>query len=519
MKIPCIALMSICIAAIYCTTANGQVDVQELTIANIHERYRAGDLTCESLVREYVDRIARLDQSTSLNSIVVVNPNALKRAKELDEEFKQTGQLRPLHGIPVVVKDNYDTADLQTAAGSLALKGSLPPDDAFQVRRLREAGAIVLCKSNMAEWAYSPWFTVSSIAGTTSNPYDLTRVPAGSSGGTAAAIAANLGAVGLGTDTGNSIRGPSSHCCLVGIRPTLGLVSRDGIVPLFLRNDAGGPMCRTVEDCARILDVIAGHDTADPVTGLCQNQDVGGYFQGLGQATLEGVRIGVFRTLSDQESADDEFCELFEQAIRDLAEHGAEIIDPFEIRGFDNIQKLNEFQNRLWIDTFRHDIGEYLATLGDKAPIKSLDDILNSREFDPFLKSRLDASAGSRVPSRLARPYSADPAEDENRARLLRAVEAAMDKNQIDIFVFPTWNNPPRNHDDLNSPDGNNSYHIPPATGQPAITVPMGFDSRGLPAGLQMVARRFAERKLLQIAYAYEKATRHRRPPKGLLGQ
>jgi amidase len=235
-------------------------DIIETTIAEVHRQVMEGNLTFRELVQMYLDRIDAYDDTTGLNAYVVVNPNALKRAIELDAEFVRTGQLRPLHGIPVVVKDNYDTHDLQTAGGSLSLKGSLPPDDAFQVQKIREAGAIILGKSNMAEFAFSPYVTRSSIHGTTRNPYDLTRVPAGSSGGTAAAVAANLALVGLGTDTGNSIRGPSSHNALVGIRSTMGLTSRDGIIPLYLRNDIGGPMARTVEDAVRVLEVIAISD-------------------------------------------------------------------------------------------------------------------------------------------------------------------------------------------------------------------------------------------------------------------
>ena len=200
--------------------------IEEATIAQIHAAFQAKELTSRQLTEYYLKRIEAYDQPLKLNAIVVVNPNALKRAEELDKEFKKTKKLRPLHGIPIIVKDNYETHDLQTTAGSAALKDFLPPDDAFQVKAIREAGAIVLAKSNMAEWAFSPYQTESSIAGTTLNPYDLTRVPAGSSGGTAAAVAANFGMVGLGTDTGNSIRGPSSHTCLVGLRPTLGLTSR-----------------------------------------------------------------------------------------------------------------------------------------------------------------------------------------------------------------------------------------------------------------------------------------------------
>src|SRR5215813_6741182 len=246
--------------------SRGKFEVTETTIAETQAAIRAGKVTCHQLIEAYLKRIHAYDQPTGLNALVVINPNALAEADRLDEEFKRTGKLRPLHGIPVIVKDNFDTKDLQTTGGSAALKGSIPPDDAFQVRRIREAGAIVLAKSNMAEWAFSPMLTESSIAGVTRNPYDLERVPAGSSGGTAAAVAANLGAVGLGTDTGNSIRGPSSHNALVGIRSTMGLASRDGIIPLYLRNDIGGPMARTVEDAVRVLEVIAGYDPADPIT-------------------------------------------------------------------------------------------------------------------------------------------------------------------------------------------------------------------------------------------------------------
>src|SRR5215471_11917303 len=228
--------------------AQTQFEVTETTIDQTQAAIRAGKVTCHQLVESYLKRIRAYDQSTGLNAIVVINPNALADADRLDREFKRTGKLRPLHGIAVIVKDNYDTYDLQTTGGSLALKGFVPKEDAYMVKKIREAGAIVLAKSNMAEWAFSPYVTVSSIAGITRNPYDLDRVPAGSSGGTAAAVAANLGEIGLGTDTGNSVRGPSSHNALVGIRPTMDLTSRDGIIPLYFGNDIGGPMARSVED-------------------------------------------------------------------------------------------------------------------------------------------------------------------------------------------------------------------------------------------------------------------------------
>ena len=320
------------------------------TISHIHAAFRAGELSCRQLVERYLARISAYDRPDGLNALVIVNPRALERADELDAEFRETGRLRPLHGIPVIVKDNYETHDLQTTAGSAALTGWLPPDDAFQVQAIREAGAVVLAKSNMAEWAFSPYETESSIAGITRNPYDLTRVPAGSSGGTAAAVSANLGSVGLGTDTGNSIRGPSSHACLVGIRPTIGLTSRDGILPLYLRNDVGGPMTRTVEDAARLLGVIAGYDPSDPVTEASRGRIPTDYTEFLDRDGLKGARLGVLRFLSDTPTADVEITELFEAAIADLRGRGAEVIDPFVIPEYDTVSKDQ------WCDAFRHDI-------------------------------------------------------------------------------------------------------------------------------------------------------------------
>ena len=255
----------------------------EATIADIHAALKARTLTCRALVQMYLDRIEAYDKKgPALNAIVAVNANALTVADALDVKFEQSGPTGPLHCVPIIVKDNYDTVDMPTSAGSLSLKGSIPPRDAFQIRKLREAGAIMLVKTNMAEFAFDPFETVGSLLpGYTRNPYALDRVTAGSSGGTAAAVAANFGAVGLGTDTGNSIRGPASHTSLVGMRSTMGLTSRDGIVPLFLDKDIGGPMARTVADAVAIFDVIAGYDPADPVTAASQGKRPDSYLKSL----------------------------------------------------------------------------------------------------------------------------------------------------------------------------------------------------------------------------------------------
>ena len=482
-------------------------DVTEKTIGQIHDAMKKGELTCRALIEMYLERIAKYDQPTGLNSILIVNPDAESTAGQLDREFRKIGKLRPLHGIAVIVKDNYDTHDLPTTAGSLALQGSIPPDDAYQVKQLRKAGAIVLAKSNMAEFAYTPHFTVSSIGGITRNPYDLDRVPAGSSGGTASAIAANLGTIGLGTDTGNSIRGPSSHTAIVGLRPTIGLTSRDGIVPLFLRNDVGGPMCRTVEDVARVMDAIAGFDRADQITAKSRGHIPATYLDSLKADGLQGARLGVLRTLSEQETADTEIRRLFQAALSDLRTAGAEVVD-LEIRS------LRALQKDLWRDTFRHDIEQYLKSLGQAAPVKNLQEIIDSGAFHKSIAKPLSRSLQAPVPSDLEAAYSADPADDQARRELRRLVLAIMNEHRVDALIFPTWNNPPRRIGDLKSPHGNNSPFIAPHTGQPAITVPMGFTGSGLPTGLQLVGRPFGERTLLRLAFAYEQATHHRRPPK-----
>jgi Asp-tRNA(Asn)/Glu-tRNA(Gln) amidotransferase A subunit family amidase len=383
------------------------------------------------------------------------------------------------------------------------VKGSVPPGEAFQVRKLREAGALVLAKSNMAEFAWSPFETVSSILpGYTRNPYALDRVPAGSSGGTAAAIAANFGAVGLGTDTGNSIRGPSSHTSLVGIRSTMGLTSRDGIVPLFLNRDIGGPMARTV--AVAVFDVIAGYDPADPVTAAAQGKRPDSYLKSLDKDGLQGARIGVVRQLFMGPDTDPEILALLEQALADMKRQGAEIVEDVNIPELDLIPP-----SRLFCNRFRYDIEAYLAALGPQAPVKSLADILASQKFHPSIKKRmLDAQAEpppDRNPSCVA-------AEESGR-RLARAVLESMDTARLDALVYPSWNNSPRLIGDLNSPHGNNSNRIAPPTGFPAMTVPMGFVHGNLPAGLQILGRPWSEPTLIKIGYAYEQATHHRHPP------
>lgn len=478
-------------------------DVTETTISQTQAAIFSGKVTCRQLVEAYLARIRAYDQSSGLNSIVIINPDALADADRLDREFRRTRKLRLLQGIAVIVKDNYDTAGLQTTGGSLAMKSFAPSQDAHIVKKIREAGAIVLAKSNMAEWAFSPYVTVSSIGGITRNPYDLDRVPAGSSGGTAAAVAASLGEVGLGTDTGNSIRGPSSHNDLVGIRPTMGLTSRDGIIPLFIGNDIGGPMARTVEDAARILDAVAGYDPADPITKLSEGKIPKSYTRFLDKNGLRGARIGVFRKYIDAPTTDPQIKALTEAAIQDLKAQGTEIVDPFVIPDFD---KLTE---NIWCGDFQADLNRYLATHAQNARYKNLAEIVQSGLYIPYIENRLKAA----IDTKQQREPCPDIYNNEKKIAFRNAVLAAMDNAKIDAVVYPTWSNPPRKVGDMQSPAGDNSQILSPQTGFPAITVPMGFTYNSLPAGITFLGRLFSEPLLIKYAYAYEQATRHRHPP------
>jgi amidase len=482
-------------------------EVAEASVAQVHQALRQGRCTCEQLVLAYEARIKAYDQPTGLNAIIVTNPAARATARQLDAEYRRTGQLRPLHCIPVIVKDNYNTAGLQTTAGSLALKGFAPATDARMVRDLKAAGAIVLAKSNMAEWAFSPMVTISSLAGETRNPYNLGHVPAGSSGGTAAAVAASLGTVGLGTDTGNSIRGPSSHTALVGFRPTLGLLSRAGIVPLYLRNDTGGPMARSVADATAVLEALAtGPDPADPLTRYGAGKvPAGGYQQFLVKNGLQGARIGVLRTLSERQP-DPQVKALFEQALADLRRAGAVVVE-VEIPNFDQLSKDQ------WCSVFRHDVNQYLAGLGPTAPVHTIGEVLASGKYAPYIKENLqDELAHGSAPSP-SQPGCGEAYTDPRRIAFRQAIMAAMDRHRVGALVYPTWNNPPAKIGDFTGYKGDNSQLIAPHTGQPAFTVPMGFTYDHLPAGLQLLGRSFDEGTLIKYAYAYEQATHHRRPP------
>lgn len=489
----------------------------EASIADVQQALSSGALSCRQIVEGYLSRIERFDKPTGLNAITEVNPLALVRADEIDTALQKGQEVGPLFCAPLLVKDNFDTIGLPTTGGSVTLNGSIAPDDAFMVRKLKEAGAIVLAKTNMAEWAFSPRQTVSSSYGTTANAYDLGRTPAGSSGGTASGVAASFGVAGMGTDTGNSIRGPSSHLALFGIRSTIGLTSRDGVIPLSFDWDIAGPMTRTVEDGARIFDVVAGYDSADPFTELGKGKREKDYTVFLQADGLKDARIGVLRALVNTEDADPEVTALFEQALKDMQDAGAIIIDPFTVDNFAAHLDADVFCVR-----FRYDMQQYLRSLGDAAPIKDVMEVYESGQYSDYIKEGLEFFGGSPLGQH---PADADPPcldypDHPARKAYLDAMVKAMDTAGVDAVVYPTWTNPPAPLDTaLEDYKGDNSQLVAPATGLPAVTVPMGYSRGHLPAGLQILGRSYTEGLLIRLAYAYEQATGHRRPPEAFTSE
>lgn len=483
-----------------------EINLDELTIGEIHSNFLAGNYTSVQLVTAYLQRIEK--QNGAINAITFINPNAISDAERLDNEYKSSGKLLPLHGIPIIVKDNFNTVGMPTTAGALALKDFRPDSNATMVQQLIDAGAIIIAKSNMAEWAFSPMHTESSTAGTTLNPYNTDYVPAGSSGGTGASIAANFGVIGLGSDTGNSIRGPSSHNALVGFRSTMGLTSRYGIVPLYLRNDIAGPMCRTVEDATKVLNFISGFDPNDSITTYSRGKVPDDYTKFLDQNGLKGARIGVLRQLSDT-NPDPEITTLFNTSLQDLEDLGASVIDSVIIPDF---QALRTNQ---WCDMFKQDLERYLVEFVKNDTIATLDDIVRIGTKSDYAKQGMlyfkDAPVG-----RTATPDipCGTIYEDVRSIAFRSAVETMMNTYGLDALVYPSWNNKPATVTNFEEEyKGDNSQVIAPHTGLPAFTIPMGFTSGNLPAGLQFLGRMYAEPILIKLTYAYEQGTKHRKKP------
>lgn len=480
-------------------------EVREATIAGMHDALRAHRVTCVQLVRRYLDRIDAYDKKgPAINAIITVNAGALTEAQAIDVELARAGVTRPLQCIPVAVKDNFETIGLPTTAGSLSLAGWISSRDAFQVRKIREAGAIVIAKTNMAEFAWSPVETVGSmLPGYTRNPYALDRVTAGSSGGTAAAVASSFAAVGLGTDTGNSIRGPAAHNDLVGIRSTMGLTSRAGIVPLNLMNDVAGPMARTVADAVRVLDIVAGYDPDDPLTEAASAHKVASYAASLVAGGLRNARIGVARFII-RPTADADVVRIFDEALAVMRQNGATVVDNLTFPGFDDVQNPPGCGTP---ERFKFGLNDYLSSRVPAPPMKDLAQILASGRFHPSIEGRMRNAEASQV-----RPTN-DAACRESQQKRGDVIARAMDEAGVSAVVYPTWDNPPRLIGDLNTPAGDNSQTLSPRTGFPAITVPMGFVRGELPSGITFLGRAWSEPTLIRLAFSFEQAANHRRPP------
>lgn len=478
--------------------------LMEATIVETQDALESGTVTSEELVSMYLARIAAFDkQGPAINAMVRLNPNALDEARARDRERRRRRVRGPLHGIPVVLKDNYDTFDMPTSASSLSLATSVAPDDGFLVRRLREAGAVFLGKTNMHEFAFGIT-TISSLGGQTLNPYDIRRNPGGSSGGTGAAVAANYAVFGMGSDTCGSIRIPSSHNSLVGLRVTQGLTSRDGIIPLSVTQDVGGPLARSVEDIAIVMDATSGFDPADPITAISVGHTPHSYTKFLKKGRLKGARFGLLLDALVTTPADQEVADVILGARAELESLGATVID-VTIPDYTNVSNTSVITYE-----FARDLDAYLAAT-PAAPFKTLQDIFNHPAlWHPSLNGVLTSALANREKepdyhNRLA-------GRDVFKGALLRA----LDDNDLDALIYPTIRQKPVLVPSTTQPGSN--CRVSAQSGLPAISVPVGFtpataDSNEIPVGMEFLGREFSEGDLLKIAFSWEQATHIRRVP------
>jgi amidase len=493
-------------------------ELDEITIADLQDGMKSGRFTARSLVEKYSARIAEIDKAgPAVNAIIEMNPDAPSIAAALDQERKAKGPRGPLHGIPVLIKDNIDTADrMMTTAGSLALVGSKPPKDSFVAQKLRAAGAVILGKTNLSEWANirsshstSGW---SGRGGLTRNPYALDRNPCGSSSGTGAGISANLAAVGIGTETDGSIVCPSSSNGLAGIKPTVGLVSRAGIIPISHSQDGAGPMCRTVRDAAILLGALTGVDADDAATAASAGKSQTDYAQYCDPNGLKGARIGVARKyfgFSDSVDA------LMEQSLDVMKKQGATLVDPADIATFG---KFDESELLVFMYELKADLNAYLARLGPSAPVHSLKEIIEFNERNrekemPYFGQDLFLKAEAKGP--LTEKEYIDALAKNHQLARVEGIDALMDKNQLDAIVAPTGG--PAWLTDLVNGDhvAGGSSNAAAVAACPNINVTAGYLS-GLPVGISFFGRAWSEPTLIRIAYSFEQATKARQAPKFL---
>ena len=509
------------------------LNIETATIADLDAALASGKLTSEQLVGMYLKRIGAYDkQGPSINAVITLNPKALEIAKALDAERKAKGPRSPIHGIPIVLKDNYNTFDLQTTAGSQMLSGSIPPNDAFVVKKMRDAGAIILAKVNLSEFAGGGGSVsgatdpavlkagtvpngFSSMGLQTLNPHDLTRGPSGSSGGTGASIAAAFAQFGMGTDTGGSIRGPSSANGIVGLKPTLGLLSRNGIVPLALTFDTGGPMARNVYDVAVALGVMAGVDPGDAATKKSEGKFKADYTQYLKVGSLKGARIGIGRSFMGK---DPEVDRVVEAAIATLKKQGAIIVDPVIYPDY-LLQSKQGMLNLIMSSEFKPQITDYLATLKPAFP-KTFDELVTLAN-DPKFKYRSPEKAyGLKYTASLALDLN-DPvylaAKNDGLSSIKAGILAQFDKGKLDAIVYPTSPRPATliKPDTLTPTAGADSpTSFANETGFPDLIVPAGMTKDGLPVTISFFGKAFSEPKLLGYGYDFEQASKARVLPK-----
>ena len=493
-------------------------DLEELTITDLQQGLQSGKYSSRELVEKYSDRITDIDKKgPGLYSVIEMNPDAERIAVALDRERKEKGPRSPLHGVPILIKDNIDTQDrMMTTAGSLALVGAKPQRDAFVAQRLREAGALILGKTNLSEWANfrstkssSGW---SGRGGQTRNPYVLERNPCGSSSGSGAAVAANLCAAAIGTETDGSVVCPSSANSLVGIKPTVGLVSRAGIIPISHSQDTAGPMARTVSDAAILLGALTGIDPRDEATNASSGKSVADYTKFLDKDGLRGMRLGIARKhFGFNERVD----KLMNDLLAEMKKLGAVLVDPADIP---TTGKFDDSEFEVLLYEFKADLNTYLAGLGPAAPVRSLKDVIafnekNSAREMPYFGQDIMTKAEAKGPL-TSKPYLAALRKNHLLTRA-QGIDAVMKKNRLDALVAPTGG-PPWPTDWINGDHFTGGYSSASAVaGYPHITVPAGYVF-GLPVGISFFGGAYSEPKLIKIAYAFEQATKVRRPPQFL---
>jgi len=500
------------------TTTPPAFELDELTIGELQDGMASGKYTAHSLARQYLDRIDELDKhGPAINSVIELNPDALSIATDLDKERNAKGSRGPLHGIPVLIKDNIGTADrMMTTAGSLALAGSIPLQDSFVAKRLREAGAVILGKTNLSEWANfrsshstSGW---SGRGGQTKNAYVLDRNPCGSSSGTGAAVASNLCAIGVGTETDGSVVCPSNANSLAGIKPTLGLISRAGIIPIAHSQDTAGPMCRSVTDAAILLGALAGVDSSDEATKESAAKAFSDYTRFLDADGLRGARIGVARKSFGFNDGVDK---LMNDCIDIIKKRGATVVDPADIPTHG---KFDDSELEVLLYEFKTDLNAYLASLGPRAPVKSMKEIIDFNEQNrdremPFFGQDLMIKSQAKGP--LTEKAYLQALEKNHRMSRKEGIDAVMDKNKLDALIAPTGG-PAWNTDWVNGDHFTGGYSTASAVaGYPHITVPAGYVF-GLPVGISFFGRAWSEPTLIKFAFAFEQATKARRPPRFL---